>query len=56
MNKVFLDVPLGLRYIREWKNFGAQIPYQKLILNKVYPGCGMTTFFLLIFISVNFNS
>ena len=46
MKKLFLDVPLGLRYISEWENFGAQIPYQKLILNKVYPGCGMTTYFL----------
>ena len=46
MNKIYIDVPLGLRYISDWKDFGAQIPCQKLILNKVYPGCGMTTYFL----------
>ena len=46
MNKEYLDVPLGLRYISNWQDFGAQIPYTKLILNKVYPGCGMTTYFL----------
>lgn len=46
MKKEYLDVPFGLRYISDWQDFGEQIPYTKLILNKVYPGCGMTTYFL----------
>ena len=39
-------MPSGIRYVSKWPEFREQIPYTKFILNKVYPGCGMTTYFL----------
>ena len=39
-------MPPGLRFISDWPEFREQIPFTKYILNKVYPGCGMTTYFL----------
>ena len=39
-------MPIGIRFISDWQNFGKHIPNGKFILNKVYPDCGMTTYFL----------
>ena len=40
MNKQVINVPQGIRYISEWKNFGLfDFPH---ILDKKIPGCGFT--------------
>ena len=46
MEKYILNVPIGIRFISDWNDFGKHIPNGKCIINKVYPGCGMTTYFL----------
>lgn len=46
MNKILLDVPLDVKYINQWKEFETLLPPGQIVLNKVYPGCGMTTYFL----------
>ena len=46
MEKYILNVPIGIRFISDWNDFGKHIPNGKFIFNKVYPGCGMTTYFL----------
>lgn len=46
MKKRIIKVPLTVNFINQWENFRGQIPNGHVILNKVYPGCGMTTYFL----------
>ncbi len=46
MRKQLLYVPEIVNYINQWSDFREQIPDGHVILNKVYPGCGMTTYFL----------
>lgn len=46
MDKKLIEVPQNVTYINQWLDFRDQIPNGHVILNKVYPGCGMTTYFL----------
>ena len=42
MNKEFLTVPKGIRYISDWKEYDlSNFPFPH-ILNKVITGCGYT--------------
>lgn len=40
MNKITIDVPEGIRYISEWKEFS--LPENPCIINKQITGCGFT--------------
>ena len=40
MNKTILNVPAGIRFMSEWKNF--QLPNFPVIINKQITGCGFT--------------
>ena len=42
MNKTILDVPAGVRYISDWKDF--DLPNFPVIVNKQLPGCGFTDY------------
>lgn len=46
MEKIILKVPQSINYISQWNEFRALLPKGQIILNKVFPGCGMTTYFL----------
>ena len=40
MNKTIINVPKGIRYISEWKEF--ELPDHPCIINKQITGCGFT--------------
>ena len=42
MNKVNLDVPAGIRFISDWKEF--ELPKFPVIINKQITGCGFTEY------------
>jgi len=42
MEKIILDVPCGIRYISDWKDFDFSNFPDKCIINKQLPGCGFT--------------
>ena len=42
MNKIKIDVPPGIRYISEWKEFS--LPEEPAIINKQITGCGFTEY------------
>ena len=42
MNKTILNVPAGVRYISDWKDF--DLPNFPVIVNKQLPGCGFTDY------------
>lgn len=46
MNKTIIKVPSNIDYISEWVDFEQQIPHGQVIINKKYPGCGLTTWAL----------
>lgn len=46
MRKSKMSVPTAIRYFSEWTNFTSQLQSDKLIVNKVICGCGMTHYFL----------
>lgn len=46
MRKIKITVPHNVNYISEWENFEYQIPQGQVIINKKYPGCGLTTWAL----------
>ena len=46
MKKHVMSVPTVIRYFSEWKDFTALLPSEKVIINKVICGCGMTHYFL----------
>ena len=43
MEKVVIDVPAGIRFISEWKDFNFKNLPDKCIINKQLPGCGFTS-------------
>ena len=42
MNRIKLEVPLGIRYISDWEEFDFKNFPDKCIINKQLPGCGFT--------------
>ena len=44
MNKITINVPKGIEYFNEWKEF--KFPQESCILNKRMPGCGFTEWVL----------
>ena len=47
MRKIKINVPAGIRFISEWKNFSDQFPKdESYILDKKIPGCGFTEWVL----------
>ena len=42
MNKINLDVPAGIRYLSDWKEF--KLPKFPVIINKQITGCGFTEY------------
>lgn len=46
MNKFTLDVPKNIEYFSEWTDFMSLLPSNKVIVNKVICGCGITHSFL----------
>ena len=52
MDKIKLEVPLGIRYISNWKDFDFKNFPNKCIINKQLPGCGFTSW---VITSVDWN-
>lgn len=46
MKRILLNVPEGIRYLSDWKNFKDILPNGKIILNKSLPDCGASSWFL----------
>lgn len=46
MKKHVISVPTAIRYFSEWEDFADLLPSDKVIVNKVICGCGMTHYFL----------
>lgn len=46
MKKTIIEVPLHVNFINQWNEFRNLLPKGQIVLNKVFPGCGMTTYFL----------
>ena len=46
MNKTVVEVPEGISYLSEWKEFAISIPQKHFILNKKICGCGATEAFI----------
>lgn len=46
MKRTILNVPEGIRYLSDWKNFKDILPNGKIILNKSLPDCGASSWFL----------
>lgn len=46
MKKVSLYVPSHIHKISDWEDFEEHLPEGSMMLNKVFPGCGMTYYFL----------
>ena len=44
LNRTYLNVPIGIKYISDWKDF--YLPQGHIIVNKIVTGCGFTEFFL----------
>lgn len=42
MNKITINVPNHVNYISDWIGFENEIPKGQVIINKKYPGCGLT--------------
>lgn len=42
MNKKIIHVPNNVNYISDWVGFENEIPQGQVIINKKYPGCGLT--------------
>ena len=42
MEKIIVNVPKGIRYISEWKEFNFRNFPNQCIINKQLPGCGFT--------------
>ena len=43
-NRTYLNVPIGVRYISDWKEL--DLPKGHYILNKIVTGCGFTEYCL----------
>jgi len=46
MEEKLIHVPLGVRYLSQWKDFDKQLPDCHFILNKTHTGVGATHYFL----------
>lgn len=46
MEEKLIHVPLGVRYLSQWKDFDKQLPDCHFILNKAHTGVGATEYFL----------
>ena len=46
MEEKLIHVPLGVRYLSQWKEFDKQLPDCHFILNKTHTGVGATHYFL----------
>ena len=42
MKKKIIHVPNNVNYISDWVGFENEIPQGQVIINKKYPGCGLT--------------
>ena len=40
LNRIYLNVPIGIKYISDWKDF--YLPQGHIIVNKIVTGCGFT--------------
>ena len=46
LNKIYLNVPIGIKYISDWKEIINLLPKGHYILNKIVTGCGFTEYCL----------
>lgn len=46
MKKITINVPIEIGFLSQWKDFDAQLPQGKVILNKDICGCGCTEYYL----------
>ena len=46
MKKKSIEVPADVNYLSDWPEFRETLPQGQIILNKVFAGCGATTYFL----------
>jgi hypothetical protein len=44
LNRIYLNVPIGIKYISDWKDF--YLPQGHIIVNKIVTGCGFTEHYL----------
>jgi hypothetical protein len=44
LNRIYLNVPIGIKYISDWKDF--YLPQGHIIVNKIVTGCGFTEYCL----------
>ena len=44
LNRIYLNVPIGIKYISDWENFN--LPQGHIIINKIVTGCGFTEYCL----------
>jgi hypothetical protein len=46
LNRIYLNVPVGIKYISDWKEIINLLPKGHYILNKIVTGCGFTEYCL----------
>ena len=44
MNRIKIEVPEGIRFLNDWKEFNLNRFSPKCIINKQIPGCGFTEY------------